>query len=119
MNKLIVTALIIGLTLSACGSSQDPKKDPIISRTAIPTFTSTLVPTGLPSEFPSEVTWETALEILYSGEVDLIYQTHSLEVTLILKDGQSVHTIEPTMDAIFGAVDRCGEPCSGIGVGTE
>lgn len=107
MNKLIFIIFLIGVTLSACGSSQDPTKDPIISRTAIPT------------QYPSEVTWETALEILYSGEVDLIYQTHSLEVTLILKDGQSVHTIEPTMDAIFGAVDRCGEPCSGIGVGTE
>lgn len=66
-----------------------------------------------------EVSWEEALEILNSGEVTAIYQLHNLEVTLELKDGTSIKTIEPNIDAIFQEIDNCGVLCSNIIRATE
>ena len=53
------------------------------------------------TSYPSEVDWETAVEILNSGEVESVLQLHSLDVMLIMKDGTEVHTVEPSIDAIF------------------
>ena len=69
--------------------------------------------------YPSEVDWETAIEILNSGEVEMVVQLHSLEVTLTLKDGSEVRTIEPSIDLIFQEVDKCGRVCRGIILATE
>jgi hypothetical protein len=77
---------------------------------------------GLPSpspSYPSEVDWETAIEILNSGDVEMVAQLHSLDVYLTLKDGSEIHTIEPVIDAIFEAVDQCGRPCNQIILATE
>ena len=37
-----------------------------------------------PTPYPSEVDWETAIEILNSGEVEMAAQLHNLTVTLTL-----------------------------------
>lgn len=68
---------------------------------------------------PETIPWEAALDILNSGEVVEVFQTHSLDVTLVLADGSSVHTIEPGIDDIFTAVSDCGEPCANIMIATE
>lgn len=68
---------------------------------------------------PEEVDWPTAVELLHTGEVQEVFQTHDLSVTLSFKDGQEVRTVEPTIDAIFFEVQQCGAPCSSILLVTE
>ena len=72
-----------------------------------------------PTPYPEEVDWETAVGILISGEVEMVMQAHSLDVTLTMKDGSNIHTVEPQIDAIFAEIDKCGEPCSQIILATE
>ena len=72
-----------------------------------------------PTPYPDQVDWDTAIEILNSGEVEMAAQLHNRTVTLTLKDGTVVRTVEPTLDAIFDEVEKCGQPCSGIGLATE
>jgi len=88
--------LIFALLLSACGGTQVE-----------------------PTPYPSEVDWETAVEILNTGEVEMVAQLHSLEVILTMKNGTEIHTVEPTIDAIFHEVEKCGQPCSQIMLATE
>jgi len=86
----------IPLLMSACGGSQVES-----------------------TPYPSEVDWETAVEILNTGEVEMVAQLHSLDVILTMKDGTEIRTVEPTIDAIFQEVERCGQPCSQILLATE
>lgn len=72
-----------------------------------------------PTPYPGQVDWETAVEILNSGEVEMVVQAHSLDVTLTMKDGSEVHTVEPAIDAIFAEIEKCGDPCSQIALATE
>ena len=65
------------------------------------------------------ISWERAVELLNSGQVTMVVQLHSLEVTLTLKSGVTVKTIEPNIDAIFDEIQKCGEPCAGIVQATE
>jgi hypothetical protein len=76
-------------------------------------------PTPTSTPYPSEVDWETAVAIIHSGQVEMIAQLHSLDVALTMKDGSSIHTIEPFIDAVFQEVDKCGKPCSTIILATE
>lgn len=72
-----------------------------------------------PTDYPDEVDWATAVEILNTGAVETIFQTHNLDVILIMKDEQTIHTVEPSIDAIFDEVEKCGQPCSDIVLATE
>lgn len=72
-----------------------------------------------PTPYPDEVDWETAVEILNSGNVTMVVQSHSLDVALTMKDGSQIHTTEPSIDAIFAEIEKCGEPCSQIVLATE
>lgn len=77
---------------------------------------------GLANEstpYPSQVDWETAVEILNSGDVEMVAQLHSLEVILTLKDGTEIRTVEPSIDLIFQEVENCGSTCRGIVLATE
>jgi len=69
--------------------------------------------------YPAEVDWDTAVEILNSGDVEMVAQAHSLDVILTTKDGSYIHTVEPTIDAIFAEIEKCGKPCNQIAVATE
>jgi hypothetical protein len=69
--------------------------------------------------YPSVVEWEVAIEILNSGEVEMVAQLHSLDVIFTLKDGSEIRTVEPAIDAIFQEVDRCGQICSDLILATE
>lgn len=72
-----------------------------------------------PTPYPAQVDWETAVEILNSGNVEMVVQLHSLDVTFTMKDGSEIHTVEPQIDAIFAEIEKCGDPCSQIVLATE
>lgn len=74
---------------------------------------------GTPTAYPNEVNWETAVRIIHSGQVEMVVQLHSLDVTLTMKDGSEVHTVEPLIDAVFQEVEQCGKPCEDIILVTE
>jgi len=65
------------------------------------------------------VVWSVAIQVLNTGQVTHIFQSHHLDVILQLKDGTVLTTKEPTIDAIFHEVTRCGEPCRNIQIVTE
>ncbi|SRR5712692_94446 len=65
------------------------------------------------------VVWSVAIQVLYTGQVTHIFQSHHLDVTLQLKNGTVLTTKEPTIDAIFHEVTKCGEPCRNIQMATE
>jgi hypothetical protein len=71
------------------------------------------------TSWPNEVDWATAIEILNSGQVAQVAQSHNLEVILTLKDGSQIKTVEPQIDDIFKEIDLCGETCSKILLITE
>ena len=102
LSQHVIVLVLVALLLSACAVA-------IADPTATPGSTS----------YPSEVDWETAVEILNTGEVEMVTQLHSLEVILTLKDGTEIHTVEPNIDAIFQEVEKCGNPCSQIVRATE
>ena len=95
----LVLCIFLTISLSACSPDNE------VSPTASP--------------YPSEVDWETAIEILNTGQVEMVAQLHSLDVTLRMKDGSEIHTAEPIIDAIFQEVSKCGEPCREIILVTE
>lgn len=66
-----------------------------------------------------QVSWIQAKAMIGNGEVERIVQTHELEVTLFLKDGRALVTIEPVIDDVLKVIEMCGENCSGIAVATE
>jgi inhibitor of cysteine peptidase len=72
-----------------------------------------------PESSAAEIPWEEAKELIMRGEVAQVTQLHSLEVTLELKDGRRLVTMEPGIDAVFDVVDACGEPCEDIVLATE
>jgi len=63
--------------------------------------------------------WEDALSFLHGGQVEGVFQTHSLDVTLILKNGNRIDTVEPNIDAIMTEIERCDFYCSNISIATE
>ena len=67
----------------------------------------------------NEENWQTAVEILNTGQVTEAYQTHNLQVTLTLADGRQIKTVEPSLDEIFREVELCGDSCSNIIMVTE
>jgi hypothetical protein len=98
MKKTIWILLLISIFLTACGAGNQQ---------------------GNPTNLPDEVDWTTAVQILNTGDVEQVFQLHNLTVTLIMKDGQEVKTVEPVIDAIFDEVQNCGAPCSDIILATE
>ena len=65
------------------------------------------------------VSWEVAVRILRSGQVVTVMQGHNLIVSLTLKDGTSIMTIEPSIDLIGQEIFICGDPCKDIRYATE
>jgi hypothetical protein len=71
-------------------------------------------PYAAPVEGATTITWEESKTLILSGQVVEVAQRHSLDVTLILKDGRIVTTIEPEIDAVFILLDECGENCKDV-----
>ena len=66
-----------------------------------------------------EVSWHRAQALIKNDEVERITQTHELKVTLFLKDGRALITVEPAIDEVLRIIEQCGERCSEIAVATE
>lgn len=98
---MIGVLLILVVVLAACSPNAEPSPSP----------------GG--DGYPGEVVWEQAVELLYTGDVVAVSQLHNLTVTLEMKDGSVVKTIEPQIDAIFQEIDKCGQPCKRIVLITE
>jgi len=65
------------------------------------------------------VTWEEATDLLNAGRVDMVFQAHSLEVDLVMKDRSRIRAIEPAINEIHRAIDRCGAVCNAVRIYTE
>lgn len=76
-------------------------------------------PYAAPVEGGKAITWEETKTLILDGQVVEVTQLHSLEVTLILKDGSIVTTVEPEIDAVFILLDECGENCQDVTRATE
>lgn len=100
MKKLHAILALVAMIVSGCAALGD-------------------TPNPTAASCSGEVLWETAVEILNSGEVETVVQLHNLEVTLVLKDGTSINTVEPIVDAIFEEVDKYGQPCENLILATE
>ncbi|MBN1486013.1 MAG: hypothetical protein JW981_00140 [Anaerolineae bacterium] len=66
-----------------------------------------------------EIAWEKAKTLILTGEVEQVFQTHSLQVTLYLKNGEHLLTQEPEIDAVFDVIEQCGEQCANMVMATE
>ena len=139
MKRLTILTfiLLVGALLTACTVSEpalDPNEEisvpeealPIEPESGLPDGTLSIedlegtdVPEGEVFSENSEVSWTEALEILNKGDVQLVSQSHNLEVLLVLKDGRTITTVEPSIDAIFKAITECGETCSNVILMTE
>src|SRR5437867_11561326 len=86
----------------------------IVVASALAYFPLTQQPSNLHS-----VSWENAITILNTGQVMRVFQSHHLDVTLSLKNGTVMTTREPTIDAIFHEIQKCGDPCQNIEKSTE
>lgn len=60
-----------------------------------------------------------AIEILNEGNCEQVFQSHSLDVTLTLKNGYNIYTKEPNIDDIFDEIKKCWETCKNIILSTE
>jgi len=57
--------------------------------------------------------------MIMNGEVERVVQTHALKVTLLLKDGRALVSVEPEIDGVLEVIKLCGEKCVDIVVATE
>ena len=62
----------------------------------------------------SPTAWTDAEQMIIKGDVTQILQTKSLDVTLTLRDGQTVTTTAPAADAVQQAITTCGDLCKDI-----
>jgi signal peptidase I len=66
-----------------------------------------------------QVTWERAVELINSCDVQAAAQAHSRDVMLTLKDGTRLYTVEPELDDVFPVVFEARERCGDIQLVTE
>ena len=124
-SSLVLAVCILALVLAACVPAPTPTPLPTSTPPPIPTLlpastpmpTATAVAGGMP--MLTEFSWDSAQELILSGEVTRIMQAHSREVLLALRDGRTVRTVEPELDDVFQVVRRRGERCAGIQLATE
>ena len=67
----------------------------------------------------AEVAWSQVHDIIFSGQVEKISQTHDLNVYITLKDGRTFKTVEPAIDDVIKLIKACGDLCKDIRIATE
>lgn len=73
----------------------------------------------LPEADVQTIAWTEVPDILATGNVEMVMQTHSQDVSLLMESGLRYETVEPEIDAIFELVRECGEVCSDVALATE
>lgn len=66
-----------------------------------------------------QYTWEDAVDFIQQGVVEKVFQSHALDVELYLKNGIKIDIVEPTIDAVFKEIKKCGTLCEDVVMGTE
>ncbi len=61
-----------------------------------------------PVRAPQSVSWDRAVALVNANLFEEAFQTHTLSVQLVLKDGSTVRTSEPEIDEIMRVIDGCG-----------
>lgn len=108
---LFVIIAILGLCLTKLISDS--------SHTYVaPTEETFVVPDITPGE-TKIIDWETADKLMASCQVKVIFQKHTLEVTLRDRNGQIYQTTEPKIDAIFDLAKKYQGPCDIVQMITE
>ncbi len=105
MKIAFVMSVIALMVLAACSAGSNWDGYQVDSEIAVPSERT--------------VSWEAAVQLLRSGKVNSIMQTHNLQVGLVLKDGTQLRTTEPAIDAIMREIQACGAQCEGMTIGTE
>jgi hypothetical protein len=65
------------------------------------------------------ISWVVARRLIEECAVDMLVQTHALDVHLTLKDGSQVVAVEPVIDEVFRIYSASSEACGQIPVATE
>ena len=60
--------------------------------------------------------WERATYYIQNGQIEKIITTSAPSLTLVMKDGRTLYTIEPSEGALDDLLKQCGEPCKSITV---
>lgn len=55
------------------------------------------------------VSWEDAKAIINEGDVEIVFQSHSLEVRIYMADDTTYTTTEPQIDDVIRWVEECGK----------
>jgi len=66
-----------------------------------------------------EISWEEAKSLVFDCQTEKVWQTHALQVTIILKNGIRLKTVEPKIDDIVNVAKSVQEKCGKILIGTE
>lgn len=66
-----------------------------------------------------EISWIEAKELVFECYVKTVFQTHARQVTIVLKNGIQLETIEPNLDDIINFVMSVQEKCGEIPIATE
>ena len=65
------------------------------------------------------ISWDQTKNLIMSGQVSYLFQSHSLLVKIELLNGQKFTTVEPFIDEIYKVINECGTKCSTILIATE
>ncbi|MBN2550108.1 MAG: hypothetical protein JXB15_13170 [Anaerolineales bacterium] len=129
-----IVVFVTALALAACQPSQPeevtstaypgPDQQATVEGQGYPAPGATVEKISVGSLYPDlkdgdEVYWNQAVAMIQNGEVTKVMQAHSLQVTLTLKDGRALITLEPEMDAVLQVITECGDLCQGIQIATE
>lgn len=71
------------------------------------------------SEDVKNIDWNTATKLMADCQVKVIFQKHTLEVSLRTHDHQLYQTTEPKIDAIFDLAKKYQGPCDIVQMITE
>lgn len=97
-----LTIFIVILFLSAC-------------TTAEPTQTGS----DIRVDVPQKNRFGKAKEMIFSGDVESIVQSHDRKVILQDKNGSQFIAIEPELDSVIQIVKQCGEKCLNVDIMTK
>jgi len=74
---------------------------------------------GLPELGSIFISWPQAVSLIEGCSVEMIMQTHTLDVYLTLENDVKVRTIQPVIDEVFGIYNGSISKCGNIPVATE
>jgi|SRR3989344_7594907 len=66
-----------------------------------------------------EIPWAEAMSLIEECRVEGIMQTHALQVSLTLKTGLRLGSLEPKIDDVIEAVRKAEPQCGNISMATE